>query len=489
VATIAKAKQLLEENSLARNGKPDWLLLKKGGVWDETLGQWRMSGRSADERLLVSSYGDITTRPLLRTGPNDGVLTNGGGGSPTHIDHVAFVGLHFQARTYGGTSAPNGVIWLQPSNNLLIEDCMFESYETNLIIQAYPAPARHNNFQLRRNVIVDAYNTGSGTVGHGLYMYGVDGALIEENVFDHNGWNEAIPGTASIFRHTMYLQNGNSGVIVRRNIIANGASHGVQLRSGGIVEDNLFVRSSIALLVGGGNNPAAAGVQAEIKGNVIVEGKNIDAANVRGWGMEFSNISAASIHHNVIANMGAGLFPMPISIDALKDGDTTPAVGVHDADFNRNIIYNWGGTVQIKGNVTRLTNLQFSDNQLQKTSDTDALLSLDNSSYLAAINSSANHLFSSATPSNAWVYITGIGNQSMSQWLALINDTTSSATTISYPDAARSVASYHGTLGGTATYDAFIQQARLQSKDHWRPEYLASAVNNYIRAGFSMSYP
>jgi len=56
-----------------------------------------------------------------------------------------------------------------------------------------------------------------------------------------------------------------------------------------------------------------------------------------------------------------------------------------------------------------------------------------------------------------------------------------------YPDPNRTVGSYAGTLGLTATTDAFLAAARLQSKDNWKPQLMAAAVNSYIAAGFGFS--
>jgi hypothetical protein len=55
----------------------------------------------------------------------------------------------------------------------------------------------------------------------------------------------------------------------------------------------------------------------------------------------------------------------------------------------------------------------------------------------------------------------------------------------SFPNPIRSLGSYYGSIGGSpATTAGFIAPARQQRKDNWYPALLASAVNNYIRAGF-----
>jgi hypothetical protein len=169
--TLAAAKSLL------RQGYPDWLLLKRGDVWHESLGQWKKSGRTAGEPMLVSTYGNAAARPLLQTGKSCGVWTNGGGGSPATIDNLAIVGLHFCADEYSGGGDSIGAQMLQPGSHLLIEDCEFECYGTNLVFQG--VGGRHTDFRLRRSVIVDAYSVHAiGGHSQGLYSYAVDGLLI-----------------------------------------------------------------------------------------------------------------------------------------------------------------------------------------------------------------------------------------------------------------------------------------------------------------------
>src|SRR3954462_5008328 len=51
VKTIAKGKSLL------RNGMPDQMLLKKGDAWYESIGTGGLSGRAADEPMVIGSYG------------------------------------------------------------------------------------------------------------------------------------------------------------------------------------------------------------------------------------------------------------------------------------------------------------------------------------------------------------------------------------------------------------------------------------------------
>jgi hypothetical protein len=54
-----------------------------------------------------------------------------------------------------------------------------------------------------------------------------------------------------------------------------------------------------------------------------------------------------------------------------------------------------------------------------------------------------------------------------------------------YLDPSRTAATYNATQGGPSTVAAFLAEARLQSRDNWRPQFTADAVNSYIRLGFT----
>lgn len=476
-------RTLAAGKALMRNGYPDWLLLKKGDVWTESLGYWTASGRSPSEPMLISSYGDSPERPYLRTGSSSGIQAVQSG-SLARVDHVAIVGLRMKAHTYTGSGEPAGVCWLIESTGLLVEDCLIEGYQINVSVPGWGG--RKRDVKIRRNVLVDAFAT-SGTVGHGIYLANCDTVLIEENVLDKNGWNDSVPGaTPSMFRHGIYVQSGSgacTGVVVRGNIISNSASHGLHLRPGGVAEDNLFLRNSIALSLGGGNEPNPGGVVASARGNVILDGKNIDAANPRGWGIDLANIAQGTVAYNIVANQTLGTMPIPMTLYGDSNG-----TGVHNTLIERNVFYNWGGTASIRGSSTQVTSLSLRHNDLADWTVPDQILEHGSSSSTASV-SSAHNRFYSTNPSGAWMRA-GSTNYSLNGWKNLVGDTTSSPLpSNAYPAPTRSIASYHQTLGGSASHDAFMAEARKQSKAFWRPAYTAAAAVQYFREGFGMVVP
>ncbi len=165
-----------------------------------------------------------------------------------------------------------------------------------------------------------------------MYLQNIKDILIEQNIFDHNGWNEDVSGAeATIFNHNVYMQGDNTGnIVIRGNIFAYASSHGIQARGGGEITGNLFVQNSISLYI---SNPNGL-----VYGNVLLEGKDIDSSNRRAFGIDV-NLEYASgvdgalfITNNIIAHDASG-------------GSQQHAVSltdVVDATVSNNIIYQWG---------------------------------------------------------------------------------------------------------------------------------------------------
>lgn len=346
VATIERAKELV------RNGYPDHILLKRGDVWimKEGLGSF-YSGRSEQEPMVVSYYGKEGDRPLLKTEKN-----------LVHIQdlersHLAFIGLELYAYKHDPNSPDyesqhgiSGISYIiARGENLLIEDCKFNYMQMG----AYTTPKNNEgalkNFKFRRNIILHSWAGDSyfihelRTRVQGMYISGVDGILIEDNLFDHNGWNEQIHGAgATMYNHNIYMStnNPNSGKInVRNNILARGSAHGLQLRSGGIVENNLFIQNAINLNLGYHANSPAKHAFAVAKNNVFQEARLMDSLNteyprtssVRGIG----EITIPSvIENNIFSNC---LNKAQFGIDVYND---KWGIG-GELKLKNNIVYKW----------------------------------------------------------------------------------------------------------------------------------------------------
>jgi hypothetical protein len=401
-----------------RSGYPDHLYLKQGDVWrDQTLNNLA-SGRNASEPAVVAFYGKSGKRPKIEVSSTSHVHKN-------KIQYVHFIGLEISAykmdpknAAFTGTNGGN-IMMLGAKENLLFEDNLFNHVE--VVAQSWQGGIP-KNLTFRRNIWTGYYYSKSSLDRNSrpsnMYMDGVDGLTIEENVFDHGGWHDSVPNAgANMFNHNIYLQHSVNGakVVLRKNIITRASSHGAQLRAGGLAEDNFFGRNALGLLIGYSVEPLKTGVRAHAINNVASEG------------------------HSMIKG-----------INACK-GNGLCTSAVWGIEFDINGAADW----QARGNIASL--LSPEDKQWQtkyKSLVKKSMPGLDN-----PVAKSSNNI--------SW------------KW-----ESATQGTGPKYPAPDRTLADYNASLGGTKSFDAFMTVVLNRQLQTWDERYTASAINNYIRAGF-----
>ncbi len=419
--TIAAGKSLLRDNS------PDWLLLKRGDVWiNEPFKQWTTSGRSAQEPQLISSYGE-GPRPRLLT---DGSVLWSAQLSDVDVSYFAVIGLHLESAE--GSEPSHAISWHESGENLLFEDLYIESFAVGLNIQNQEDDEGTRDVKVRRSIVVDVYS--ATTFSHGAFFFGLSDVVVEENLFDHNGWRGSRDDTASTLNHNIYVQNvGNDNFTVRGNILSRASATGIQLRPGGVLEDNLFVENPISAIVGYPfDDPWSThpdGVDSIVRNNVILQGTDTNSTTPRGIAIQLSDVRSNTTVGNIIANeISSPTNTRGIQINGNSEDPS------RDINLRDNVFYEWD-----QGGPTG------QDNQY------------------VTINSEENNFYYDFSP------ITGNNVD---------------AALVDWTDPNRSAETYNASLGGAATFDAFVAEARKQSRDNWRLEYTAEAVNEYIRYGF-----
>jgi hypothetical protein len=316
-----------------RDGHADWVLFKRGDAFESGLGNFKGSGRSATEPMVISAYGS-GDRPVFRSGSGTGLSAlNDSAGSATH-DHVWIIGLDFYANrrdpadpNFSTPGDTDGIKWRVGTTDLLIEDCVVRFYGVGMTFQDGDNLGI-SGVRLRRNHFLDSYNT-AATHSQGIYIYNTNGVLFEENIFDHNGWNETVSGAGkTIYNHNIYCDNKNTNVVMKNNIFLRASSHGVQLRAGGIADGNLFVYNAISLLLGGGTDPNPGGVDGEANDNVVLLGTDIGSAP-KQYGIDMANIHAFQVGNNIVANSTTSMAASPLK------------TGISGVTYASNIVYNW----------------------------------------------------------------------------------------------------------------------------------------------------
>jgi hypothetical protein len=533
--TIGAATQLL------RDGYPDWLLLMKGDTFNEGFadtspihGYWILHGRSATERMVISSYGATgAPRPIIDSGWNNCFTTWNQAWQGHWMDSLALVSLHLTCdadNAAGQRGANRGIQLFGASNNCIIEDCKIENFQSNIVLFAF-SNAVLENCIIRRNIIANAYNNG-GTNSGGLYASEESGLLVEENIFDHNGWLDTgpPPPNPDWFNRNIYLQNlsdipvNHINPIVRGNIIYG--TDGLQQRPGGVCDNNLFIANGINLSFGSGNTPEPAGVSGEIIGNVIIGGRDFyyhDVNNARGWGLNIGNtvntlIANNIVAHNAVPSDGIPGGSLPIAWELNFDNGHGSPQGMQNDVFQGNIIYDWpanyyasfngsDGVIHFGSNST-VSNLTFTQNQFQDSAAThpvQVLMYLEgvspNGTVASQIHSSQNtwhRNVSGDSPSNGTTFDNVNIFRTFNQFMADCGDSTSTWSTPNYPDPNRTVGSWHVHMGQSlhgviadGTIARFMQDCEKQTRDRWdlrlMPTYnntVAKGPIGYIRAGF-----
>lgn len=455
LAPDAPVESIARGVSLLRDGAGDRLLLKSGDTFGESFGSWTKSGRSPDQPLLISCYG---------VGPRPRVVSSGSAFNlhSTEVHDLALVGLHLTAAGrdpsapgFDATSpAGHGVRVVRPVANLLVEDCRVDFFSTNITLTAGDAPgARLTKIRVRRCQVLDAWSTGGAFSGQGLYANGCDGLLLEENVFDHNGWNETIPGAApNIFRHNVYLSAANTDVVVRGNLIANGASHGVQVRGGGVVEDNLFVDNALHCLLAGGTG--------RFRGNVVVGGRDIDADTPRGFGLTLACADGRA-DRNLFAHKPATLGAALI----VQRNDWTSPGPMH-AVFAANVVHGWSGnSLEITGDCDQL---EFVANDLQRLVPGRKMINLR--ARVARFQLAANRYDGPEENRDRWFSVNG-AFVPFDRWSADTGDT-SRVERVNYADPGRAVP------------EGFIAAARARKRNEADDASCPRFVSRFLRDAF-----
>ncbi len=435
LASLAKAESLL------RNDSADEMLLKKGDTWNTGLGYWGKQGISASQPIVIGAYG-TGARPTLDTG-NQSAFTSGGG----TLANVDIIGLKMVDNARGAAGA-NGINVDSRVNNFLIENCDIQDYGNNIVFQQYYGPMY--NITIRRSIIADAWS-GSGAHSQGLFCDGVHGITLQQDVFDHNGWNTSAGGWMTIFNHDAYLTANNSGLVAVGNTFSNASNFGLEARCGGTVENNLFYNDADGLDFGlvDGSPLTAGGVSGVISGNVFSASHAIGGVTF-GGGVMIGNINKAGLRvtNNVFTNNSIGkVAAIQLSVGA-GNPNASSAVGLNNVTISGNVVYKWYEGLYIAGGMHPGGSGEFAINNVSVSGNT-----------FAQVQSRSN----GATYSGVYEAI--------------------SAAVSGMSDPNRTLDTYAASIGkGNAA--SFISAEMLLSDQNWQNQLTAAAADSYVDAGF-----
>jgi hypothetical protein len=470
---IQPVRTLKKALTLVRNGSPDRILFKRGDVFREAGLDVNIEkqGRSALEPLIIGAYGSTRLpRPSLYSH-----LSLGAKVEPRYLvlqslDLFADTRDPTQRSTFSVKKMSDhqnfGIGLISPGRFLWIEDCRIRDFGMGLVLEA-PLTNYFDTLILRRCQILDSWAFGMSS---GIYLENFQNVLIDENIFDHNGWAD-LPGAGkTMFNHDMYLQHGHMGedrhITVRDNIIARAASHGCQLRPGGLLEGNLFLKNPLGAFMS--FSPSIA------RNNVVLDGDSIAPGLERGQGLEFLNCYQALAEGNIIAhkpdkrNGQEGLAFYPEG----RQGIPAPTVGI----FRHNIVYDWAGPAFFI--VSQPAGLEATDNFFEQTDNPDIFLHDWQPKFIFQ-----NNHYSSQMPQPFRI---GQKFMDLATWESQTGEKPNTAPA-KFVDPNRDIATYAKSINlEDHSLEGFITAARDQRRGHWDARLTAQAVNQYIRDGFAI---
>lgn len=273
---IVPFKSIAKAFTHVRKGHPDWLLLKRGDKFELQSTLYLQSGESKISPMVLVGYGSDKRRPVidskdftaLMLGSKSYVVIKDIELYPSKLDPNSpkFSGWGNMKQNAIGIASISGS---SGADDILIENVRVSYYKNNIVIGG---GGGHKNVVIRRNEILNSYSDTGHSQGASIAY--VDGLLIEENLFDHNGWYQQRPlsvglntksyGYATWFNHNAYIID-SANMILRENLFSRSSSIGVKLTANSdketktntiraynyLLTDNIVTEGEIGFSIGG----------------------------------------------------------------------------------------------------------------------------------------------------------------------------------------------------------------------------------------------
>ncbi len=309
-----------------------WLRLEAGYEYTfDKLLRPGITGESELHPIHITSYG-VGEKPLLTEMPE----VSGAGAKNIVFSNVEFgEGVRIMA-----------------SSNVLFENVT--SRGDDMVLQTSSSITVRNSavFDVKheQSVTPNSWDPADNRIS-GVFSGRTTGLLMENNLFDHNGWGEGYdpgmslssPQPPSIFSHNVYLSTSVTDVTFRDNVTMRAASFGVQFRGGGFVEDNVFLDNNGAVFVAGGPKDG------EYYGNYSLYADNVvTSGGHRIYGGPNGQLTGGigdyspltSLVDNIVAHLAD---PDNAAELASKTRSEFALKGTETSYYNDTIVYNWAG--------------------------------------------------------------------------------------------------------------------------------------------------
>lgn len=490
-----------------RKGYPDWVLLRRGDEWEVEARAELKAGRSLEERSVLTSYGTSTSRPVLSRSDGREMIRIW-----SNRNYIIVAGISFYAKQrdpnspsfmgWGNLGDVDGVLIYGPKGtrmgSILIEDNHFNFLSKGISIDG---DADHVDIVVRRNIIKNSFSENGHAQGMGASSASV---LLEENIFDHNGWlvQQAVEdgraqesGQATMFNHNTYFRRSNNSLF-RNNIFlrpssihnkwtANPTNKGVDdiVSENLIMQNNLYVEGEIGISAGGNDDYDTGHRWGNIKivDNVMLAiGRGRPTNRNLAWYIDAIDWDGGLICGNYLLKNDD---PRVQNINGIKLNGHS-----RNVDVSNNLIFdlvmaspsnNNGG---LRMNSDLKSNIRVFGNNFQLGDSYMRPIITDN----VGSTSFSNNNYYSRAEDDQWFRVDG-DNLTYSEWQEISNDSGSATERSSYSQPERDFKTYLVSIGLNPNIDEFVEAASSQAERSWDERFSASKINDYIRQGYGNS--
>ncbi len=485
VETISKA------DSLIRDGYADWMLLKKGDVWENQNIIISKNGFSSEKRLKIAAYGNKTERPRVGR-----IRVNSNNANNILISGLGVSRINSWFSQQGGRP-----------KNVLIEDVKTYSIDSDTYDMTLSGI---DNLELRRNVIAEPHPE-EQQYNAAIYGSGNKGWLLEENRW-HNFLGPDTE-TQTHKRNMVYIAASNRNVTFVRNIVTDSARHGAQIGGHGrsIVMENILARHRHPLEVGlRPRLPDGFSVNAYIKDNIIMEGRPNNPNSTPwsdGCGIMFANFDPDNknvVSGNIIFNPDKSNNNFPSGNGGLIASTWHNVTsGMQSAVIKKNIVYNWSRSMRLSNFEGKVQNVLIHNNLIQNPIDRS---DSGSSGYLARRDNNgydlSDNIYFQYDIDVSDLFVNKSTILSWEKWLNESGETGSEIKELDFLDTNRTLGTYQEKLKEQKNpsfdgYDhnlpwpdegmrAFVKESYQQSSHNWEWDYHPVRILEYFREGFTV---
>jgi hypothetical protein len=376
----------------------------------------------------------------------------------------------------------------------LVENCWFRFLAGALAFQVnnHLPP---QNITIRRNLITDIYSTSS--FAQGMFVKAVTGLTLDENIFDHVGWNDDAKFPANVFNHDLYIVEVQNVRITNNMFLRDSSLHTkfvsglVNGTSNVLIDNNLYFEGEVGITLafqddntGATNDEPSAGSVSSgftITNNVMLQiNRSNPTGRPIGWGIEANCLGSSVISNNIFSDFSFTNNTYAISLDTSDSGPTSVS---SDVTIQNNLMY------QVHDQGLRITpgplwsNIKVANNTIQDVNL--GATTVNHTGSFSAVAYSGNTYYAS-NPANL-AQLNSVP-QTYPQWLAASSETGSQVQAVTYTSPALNLDTYMAKF--SLGINDFYTGIRAMSKATWNTAYTATTINNYVRAGFNVpSYP